>query len=399
MNFNNNHGLNVETYALLTKKIQVSSSTTDGKIGNLANLETANKSNLVEAINELVEGTVGGVHYIGTTTTAITDGATTNPITIRGESVTATQGDMVSYGSGEFIFDGSIWNEIGDLTGLGSMAYEDAGDYLALSGGTVTGQTNFTRGFNASLADSSSGTPVPTSAYIKTDTAISGKEAVMGSASTRLTGTQRESTITVAEGNAQVYTIETNPSDTNIKTEVKVDVNRTISLQVIKDLLTENAALTNLTIKPDEVSLEFHINGQTYQYTVGTGDLTTVAPNSDNAIIPSIIEIGKRVDVMDGGTDSSTYITTLSVSDTMSTIDLDDTFGFVYLKNNGDEPCYVSETNNVGDGVEGSIIIQANSTTILSGGVSTLYAICDTGKTTTIDIYAQNNTNNPFGAY
>ena len=182
-------------------------------------------------------------------------------------------------------------------------------NYLPITGGTVIGQTNFTRGFNASLADSSSSRPVPTSAYIKTDTATSGKEAVMGSTSTRLTGTQRESTITVAEGNAKVYTVETDPSDTNIKTEVKVDVNRTISLQVIKDLLTENAALTNLTIKPNEVSLEFRINGQTYQYTSGIGDLTTVAPNSNNSIIPSIIEVGNGVSALQNSlADIKTYI-------------------------------------------------------------------------------------------
>lgn len=56
-----------------------------------------------------------GTHYKGTTTTPITDGATTNPITIDGESYTAVFGDIVTYQSGEFIFDGTNWCKFGDI--------------------------------------------------------------------------------------------------------------------------------------------------------------------------------------------------------------------------------------------------------------------------------------------
>jgi hypothetical protein len=55
----------------------------------------------------------GGTHYRGTTTTALTDGSTTNPITIDGESYTAVFGDIVVYSSSEFIFDGTQWSEFG----------------------------------------------------------------------------------------------------------------------------------------------------------------------------------------------------------------------------------------------------------------------------------------------
>ena len=47
-------------------------------------------------IDDLSSMVQGGVHYIGKTTTELTDGATTNPITIDNKSVTAKQGDMVS---------------------------------------------------------------------------------------------------------------------------------------------------------------------------------------------------------------------------------------------------------------------------------------------------------------
>lgn len=49
----------------------------------------------------------------GVTTTEITDGASTNPVTIDGESYTAKSGDMVTYNSTEFVFNGTVWQEFG----------------------------------------------------------------------------------------------------------------------------------------------------------------------------------------------------------------------------------------------------------------------------------------------
>lgn len=51
------------------------------------------------------------VRYIGVTTTTITDGSTTNPITINGESVTAVNGDMVYYSGSAYTWNGSMWQE------------------------------------------------------------------------------------------------------------------------------------------------------------------------------------------------------------------------------------------------------------------------------------------------
>lgn len=49
----------------------------------------------------------------GVTTTEITDGASTNPVTIDGTSYTAKSGDMVTYNSTEFVFNGTVWQEFG----------------------------------------------------------------------------------------------------------------------------------------------------------------------------------------------------------------------------------------------------------------------------------------------
>ena len=63
--------------------------------------------------------------WIGITTTELTDGSTTNPIVINGQSVTASAGNITAYGDDEFIWNGSIWQAFGNLEDLGELAFED----------------------------------------------------------------------------------------------------------------------------------------------------------------------------------------------------------------------------------------------------------------------------------
>lgn len=71
------------------------------------------------------ETLAGAIKILGATTTALVDEATTNPITVNGESVTAVGNDAVFYDSKEFVFDGTYWHEFGDMTGLGDLAQHD----------------------------------------------------------------------------------------------------------------------------------------------------------------------------------------------------------------------------------------------------------------------------------
>lgn len=50
--------------------------------------------------------------WLGVTTTALSDGDTTNPITIDGKSVTAESGDVVQYGSDNFGWNGEVWQTL-----------------------------------------------------------------------------------------------------------------------------------------------------------------------------------------------------------------------------------------------------------------------------------------------
>lgn len=79
--------------------------------------------------------------FIGVTTTALTDGATTNPITINSESVTAKKGNIVLYGNSEFIFDGTTWHLFGDLGALGDLAYKNTASGSYTPAGSVSAPT------------------------------------------------------------------------------------------------------------------------------------------------------------------------------------------------------------------------------------------------------------------
>lgn len=90
---------------------------------------------------ELIEGLSGYTSYIGVTTTALTDGSTTNPIKINGANVTATTGCIVNYQAKEFIWNGSAWQEFGDMSGLKALAYKDSASGSYKPEGTVSKPT------------------------------------------------------------------------------------------------------------------------------------------------------------------------------------------------------------------------------------------------------------------
>lgn len=120
----------------------------------------------------------GGVHYIGKTTTALTDGATTSPIIIGGEEVTPVNGDIAIYEKAEgrhleFIWNGEHWDEFGSTGELGSGAFmeleektEDLSHTHTLSYSDIKAAVSFT------MADNPNGMQkVVTGATLKLDEA------------------------------------------------------------------------------------------------------------------------------------------------------------------------------------------------------------------------------------
>ena len=90
---------------------------------------------------ELIDEMSGYTDFLGVTTTALSDGATTNPIKINNVDVTAKKGNIATYGSAEFIFNGTAWQAFGDLSGLGSLAYKNSASASYTPAGTVTKPT------------------------------------------------------------------------------------------------------------------------------------------------------------------------------------------------------------------------------------------------------------------
>lgn len=83
----------------------------------------------------------GGIHLVGTTTTALVDESTTNPIEVNGSSYTAQNQDAVFYGKKEFVFDGTMWHEFGDMSGLGDLAMKDSASGSFTPQGSVSAPT------------------------------------------------------------------------------------------------------------------------------------------------------------------------------------------------------------------------------------------------------------------
>lgn len=66
----------------------------------------------LSTINTAIEG---GVHFVGTTNTELVDGATATPVISGKADYKPTLGDVVLYNNKEFIWNGSAWEELGDL--------------------------------------------------------------------------------------------------------------------------------------------------------------------------------------------------------------------------------------------------------------------------------------------
>lgn len=84
----------------------------------------------------------GAMHYLGVTSTAITDGSTTATITIDSETVTlgaSDAGAVVIYGENEFVWNGTKWQEFGSTGSLKALAFKDSASGAYTPAGTCSG--------------------------------------------------------------------------------------------------------------------------------------------------------------------------------------------------------------------------------------------------------------------
>lgn len=137
--------------------------------------------------NDILPVLEGGMHYVGVTTSNISDGATTNPVTIVGKTdpVTAVSGDIVTKDSKEFVWDGAAWREFGDMSAIGEFGYVDTGYVTVTPAGTVSKPT-FTGSSSSvtfTITKPSSGTNYTPEGTISTPTFTGSSSSVSISAS------------------------------------------------------------------------------------------------------------------------------------------------------------------------------------------------------------------------
>lgn len=183
-------------------------------------LADGSEYNLKDATaRSLIDGLSSATKFLGVTTTVLTDGAATNPITINNESVTAASGDIVSYGSAEFIFNGTAWQEFGDLSALGTLAYKDSASGTYTPAGTVS-KPEFT-GTSGNI--SVKGTPSGSISNVELNTTTVNSITNVGTlpSCTFPEFTVSGETLTITAGTFNQGTLPTKGSNTTVATSVK----------------------------------------------------------------------------------------------------------------------------------------------------------------------------------
>lgn len=156
----------------------IKDATARNQITSEAATRKAADDSINNTINKLKSNLTGAMHYVGVTTTEITDGmstgdpkAPTNKITISGNDYKPVAGDVVIYQDKEFVFHiekhtvGStvafkgVWNEFGSTGSLKALAFKDSASGSVTPSGTVstpifTG-TNSNVTFHTSTSDGS----------------------------------------------------------------------------------------------------------------------------------------------------------------------------------------------------------------------------------------------------
>lgn len=178
--------------------------------GQTYNLKDAQARADIAAIQDAI---AGGVTFMGVTTTALTDGATAASIVVNENTITSVKGYLVVYNNKEFVYDGTKWIEMGDLSLIGDLGWKDTASGDFTPAGTVSKPT-FTGAESAvtiTAADNTNGNYQPKGTVSKPDftgstTTSTGKFTPAGSVT--LTTTNKTAEVSKAASGTATYTPE-----------------------------------------------------------------------------------------------------------------------------------------------------------------------------------------------
>ena len=170
-----------------------------------------------EDILGLQNAAAGAMHYIGVTTTPISDGSTTSTITIDSETKTMTSSDagaVVIFGEMEYVWNGTKWQEFGSTGSLKALAFKDSASGTVKAAGTVSRPTFAGSSSNVTLtiADNTSGNYQPkgtvsTPSFIGAAMSSTGKFTPSGTVTvTTKSSSNKTAAVSPAESGAVTYT-------------------------------------------------------------------------------------------------------------------------------------------------------------------------------------------------
>lgn len=250
--------------------------------GTTYDIKDANARERIEALEAFTT-------YLGVTTTALTDGATTNPIKINNVDVTAEKGNIVLYGNKEFIFDGTNWNEFGDLSALGDLAYKNTASASYKPAGTVS-KPSFT---GDSMSSTGSYTPAGTvSKPTFTGDSMMATGTYTPAGSVSLTNTNKTAAVSPASSGTATYTPAGSVSAPTISVATAGSTTKVNSITAVGSLPTftvsgEVLTLTQGTLPTKGSDVTVKTGDASYSASAPTFSGTGVRLVTGNISVPS----------------------------------------------------------------------------------------------------------------
>lgn len=291
--------------------------------GSTYNIKDQQARNDIAAIQGAI---AGGVTFMGETTTALTDGSTTTSIIINSATVTAVKGYLVVYNSKEFVFDGSKWIEMGDLSLIGDLGWKDSASASYKPAGTVSKPTFTGSSSNVTItaADNSNGNYQPKGTVSKPTftgsvTTSSGKFTPSGNVQVTTNATINRTTEVMSTNSGAItyvpagtitapeITKNTSGSTTTINSITSIGTLPSFGATVSNEVLTLSFDKGTLPSKSADITVK--TGDATYEATTPSFTGTGVRLITGNIAVPNTftaIFTGTEDDVTVSGTPSGT---------------------------------------------------------------------------------------------
>lgn len=286
--------------------------------GSTYNLKDQQARNDIAAIQGAISG---GVTFMGETSTALTDGSTTTSIVINSATITAVKGYLVVYNSKEFVFDGTKWVELGDLSLIGDLGWKDSASTTYTPAGTVSKPTftGTSSTVTITAADNTSGNYQPKGTvsqptFTGSSSTFTGTMTPHGSID--LTTTNTTATVSKAASGTATYTpegtvaaptisVQTAGSTTIVNSITAVGTLPTLTTTVANETLTIGFDQGTLPTKGDNTTVK--TGDATYQATAPAFTGTGARLVTGNIAVPTSASFtGTEEDISISGTPSGT---------------------------------------------------------------------------------------------